>query len=1025
MKKLFLLLLLTGFLAQLNAQVVTIEPAEATVDDTVTVYFDATKGDQGLMDFDGDVYAHTGVITTESNNSSDWKHVVADWGTADENVLMTQESENLYSLSFHIRSFYGIQEDETVLQLAFVFRNADGSESARNEDGSDILVPLSVPADEYLNHEWDENRLTIFGSENKYVIEPWQSGIFNLSVYQDEIVTDSSYAVIAEPQMSEVSFQETDDMLILLSGENRVEIEKTPLQFNWIQGERVLFQQKTALLNGSASGGLIDFQVSDEESFYGTGFRALPVDRRGYQLEFYNQAHYGYSNNTPNLNISIPLLISNRNYGVFFDNHYPASMDIATSGNTLRYSNESGVMDYFFLFGNSQAGILERYTGLTGRQELPPIWSLGYIQSRYGYETQQEAEDVVEQMQDSGFPLDVLVLDLYWFGSPAEMGNLSWDYSRFPQPEEMMENFDEEGIKTILITEPYFTTQSNHFDELADLGFLATQPSGDPFVLHGFWAGDAGLLDMTNPGARNWMWEFYRQRNAEGVAGWWTDLAEPESHPDEMQHQEGSAREVHNIFNLKWQQMLHEKHAEEYPGKRLFNLSRSGWAGMQRYSAFPWSGDIQRSFAGLQAQIPAMLGMSMSGVGYMHSDIGGFTGGGQNEELYTRWMQLGAFAPVMRAHGHDVPPEPIYYNTQTQDRVREMIKLRYRFLPYNYQLAYENTTYGLPLARPLNFHEPRNNMLTNINDAFFWGNDVLVSPVVEEGQNSKEVFFPSGEWYGFDTAETFPGNTTQTVDAPIDELPLFVRAGSFLMLLNEEIMTTEQYESKQLQVQYYLPESGNSSSRRYYVDDGITRGNLAQEQYEILLLTAHPSENMLEMLLDKEGNYVSERDMEFVVFGLQSKPSSVAVNEYAWEVTENETFYQEGKELAWWSDADKTLKLGFSWGDSLTSITVDRQEVGLAESLKKDKNLVLHQPSPNPFDSDTRITMDLKKPGKVHFALRDIRGNLIGSQARRFSKGRHQFMLSEIAASGLTPGIYFITAENQTGKAILKLVKVQ
>ncbi|MDZ7776542.1 MAG: glycoside hydrolase family 31 protein [Bacteroidales bacterium] len=700
-------------------------------------------------------------------------------------------------------------------------------------------------------------------------------------------------------------------------------------------------------------------------------------------------------------------------------------MDIATSGNTLRYSNESGVMDYFFLFGNSQADLLELYTGLTGRQEIPPLWSLGYIQSRYGYETQQEAEDVVEQMQNSGFPLDALVLDLYWFGSPGQMGNLSWDYSRFPDPEQMIDDFEDDGIKTILITEPYFTVESNHFDELSDQGYLATQPSGDPFVLYGFWAGDAGLLDVTNPDARNWMWDFYRQRNAEGVAGWWTDLAEPESHPAEMQHQEGTAREVHNIFNLKWQQMLHEKHAEEYPEKRLFNLSRSGWAGMQRYSTFPWSGDIQRSFAGLQAQIPAMLGMSMSGVGYMHSDIGGFTGGGQNEELYTRWMQLGAFAPVMRAHGHDVPPEPIYYDTQTQDRVREMIKLRYRFLPYNYQLAYENTTYGLPLARPMNFHEPQNNNLTNVNDAFFWGNDVLVSPVLEEGQNSKEVIFPSGEWYGFETTETFPGNTTQTVAAPLDKLPLYIRGGSFLMLHNKEIMTTEQYQSEQLEVQYYLPESGNSSNRRYYVDDGKTRGNIAQQQYEMLSFTAHPSDDMLEIELDKEGNYVSEREMEFVVFGLDSKPSSVAVNEFEWEVTENETFYQEGNRLAWWSDSEQTLKLNFSWSDTLTSIKVGREEVGLAETLKKDQNIRLYHPSPNPFKRDTRVTMDLKKPGEVNFALRDISGSLISAQTMHFSKGRHQFMLSEIKAGGLKPGVYFLRADNQTGKAMLKLVKVK
>jgi len=991
----------------------------------VTIYFNAAEGDQGLMDFDGDVYAHTGVITTESANESDWKHVVAGWGTADDNVLMTQESENLYSLSFHVQSFYGIQEDETVLQLAFVFRNADGSESARSQDGSDILVPLAVPADEYVTHDFQNNILTLYGQENTYVLTPWQAGIIKLSIHKDEIVQDTSYAVIAQAQAPPVSLEDSDEKLTLRSGENRVEIGKTPLEFLWRKNDTVLLRQSTALLNNSADGGMIDFSLAEEEHFYGTGFRALPLDRRGYQLEFYNQAHYGYSNGAANLNISIPLLISGRNYGVFFDNHHRSTMDIASSGNQLRYSAEGGVMDYFFFFGESQSGVLDLYTAITGRQELPPLWSLGYIQSRYGYESQEQAEDVVAQMQEAHFPLDALVLDLYWFGGTNDMGNLTWDNTRFPEPEQMMANFADQGIKTVLITEPYFTVDSDHFGYLADNDYLAWNDQGDPFVLYGFWAGDAGLLDMTNPEARHWMWQKYRDRIAEGVAGWWTDLAEPETHPAEMQHQQGTATEVHNIFNLEWQKMLHQNYAEEYPEKRLFNLSRSGWAGMQRYSAFPWSGDIQRSFAGLQAQIPAMLGMSMSGVGYMHSDIGGFTGGGQNEELYTRWMQLGAFAPVMRAHGHDVPPEPFYYDTQTQDRVREMIKLRYRFLPYNYHLAYENTTRGLPLARPLHFYEPDNELLANVNDAFLWGNDVLVSPVVEQGQNSKEVVFPSGDWYGFDTADTFPGNTTQTVDAPIDELPLFIRAGSFLMLHDKEIITTEQYQSEQLEVQYYLPESGINSNRRYYVDDGKTRGNIAQEQYEMLSFTDHPSDDMLEMLLDKEGDYVSEREMTFVVFGLDSKPSSVAVNEFDWEVTENETFYQEGNRLAWWSDSEKTLTLNFSWSDTLTSIKVGREEVGLAETLKKDQNIRLHRPSPNPFKRDTRITMDLKRPGDVNFALRDISGSLMSAQTMHFSKGRHQFMLSEIKSGGLKPGVYFLRADNQTGKAMLKLVKVK
>ncbi len=1009
------------------AQVATMVPADATVDDDVTIYFDATRGDQGLLDFDGDVYAHTGIITTESTSGSDWKYVVADWGTANEDVLLTREEENLYSLSFNIRDFYGIPDTETVLQLAFVFRNADGSQSARSADGSDVFVPLSVPPDTYVSHDFEAGVLTVHGTENQYRVQAWNENSIHFSVFSNEPESDSSYAVVSEPQSIITHLEVFEDRLTFDAGNLEVIIQKDPLRFEWLRDGQELIQQNAALLNGAFDGGLLDFSVSDSEHFYGTGFRAIPVDRRGYQLEFYNQAHYGYSNGASNLNISIPLLVSSENYGLFFDNHRPSFMDIASSGNQLRYSSESGVMDYFFLNGNSQADVLESYTALTGRQEMPPIWALGYIQSRYGYESQSQAEEVVEEMRASGFPMDALVLDLYWFGNTNDMGDLDWDYTRFPQPEEMMADFADQGIQTILITEPYFTLESDHYSTLAANDYFARNAEGDPFVLYGFWAGDAALLDMTNQEALDWMWQHYRNRIEQGVGGWWTDLAEPETHPDLMIHQDGSAREVHNIFNLEWQRMLHEKHAEEYPDKRLFNLSRSGWAGMQRYSAFPWSGDIQRSFAGLQAQIPAMLGMSMSGVGYMHSDIGGFTGGGQDAELYTRWMQLGAFVPVMRAHGVDVPTEPIYYDEQTQNRVRKMIDLRYEFLPYNYQLAFENSTTGVPLARPLNFYEPQNEFLSNVNDAFLWGKDVLVAPVLEDNQTSKEVVFPSGEWYDYRNNMLYQGNQSATVDAPLDELPLFIRAGSLIALSAEKLMTTQAYDSDSLQIKYYLPEAGVETTQSYYFDDGLTRGNIAENNFEIIELKGISETNDVILELEKsfDGFGLAERSMEFEVNGFGEKPGTVMVNGAVWEIAENEAFYESSEKLAFWSDDDR-FRVKFPWSDTLTRITIARPTIGVDEMAREDAGFNLHKPSPNPFSEETTLKADVKNPGVYHFAITGLSGKIIQQSDHLLQKGRNRMMLSElIDANQLKPGVYFLTVKNSKGSQTVKILKVR
>ncbi len=1026
-KGLLITLILWWLVGGLTAQVVTMEPSEATVDDTVTIYFDATEGDQGLMDFDGDVYVHTGVITLESDNGSDWKHVVADWGSDDEKVLMNREGENLYSLTFHIKSYYGIEENETVLELAFVFRNADGSQSGRSEDGSDIFVPLSTPSDDYESHQVSGNQLIVNGTTHKYVFTPWSEDLIRLSVHKDEIMSDSSYVITSGQENITPQVEEQEDRLVFSIGGQKAVIYKSPLSIEWQDGSKDLLRHSSSLVNSSAAGGIFTFEADEQEHFYGTGSRAIPVDRRGYSLEFYNQAHYGYSNGAPNLNIAIPLVVSSKNYGLYFDNHQRSSINMATTGNKVRYSADNGVMEYFFIFGNSQESILQNYTGLTGRQELPPIWSLGYIQSRYGYQNQEEAENVVAQMQSGNFPMDVLVLDLYWFGSTNDMGDLNWDFGRFPQPVEMMEDFESDGIKTVLITEPYFTLESDHYDYLAQNDLLATHESGEPFVLQGFWAGDAGLLDMTNGEARNWMWQYYKDRIEEGVAGWWTDLAEPESHPPGMQHQDGSAEEVHNIFNLEWQRMLYRKHKEEYPQKRLFNLSRSGWAGMQRYSTFPWSGDIQRSFGGLQAQIPIMLGMSMSGVGYMHSDIGGFTGGGQQPEVYTRWMQLGAFTPVMRAHGTDVPTEPIYYNEATQDRVRKMINLRYDFLPYNYNLAWEYTTKGTPLARPVNFYEPENQQLANINDEFLWGKDVLVAPILEENKTTKEVIFPSGKWYDYRNNNYYEGNQSYTVEAPIGDLPLFIRSGSFIMLSDEKLMTTAEYDSDSLLVKYYIGDVGNNESTTYYFDDGTTRGNLEEGSYELLALSSESGTEEITLALSKDydGYGSFERAMEFEVNGFDSKPSRIRVNGNEWEIAENEGYYNSSQKLAYWSEDTDRLRLKFPWSDTLTNITITRPDVGVEEITASNKSFNLHKASPNPFKETTTITLDVMESGNYTFTIAGVSGNIIRKVQKNLRKRRTHFPLRNVYAEpNLASGIYFLKVKHQSESQTIKLVKV-
>ncbi|RSK36219.1 TIM-barrel domain-containing protein [Hymenobacter metallilatus] len=682
-------------------------------------------------------------------------------------------------------------------------------------------------------------------------------------------------------------------------------VQKNPLRVSYQQeGETLVadaggvFQRLTTEASGPGGTG-VSLRLQPGEHLYGTGSRALPLDRRGRRLSLYNEAHYGYQNGEPTLNVSLPSVLSSRGYMLLFDHHAAATLDLgATDSNTLTYSGEDLLnLGYFIILGRSNAEILARYTRLTGRQPLPPRWALGLIQSRFGYRSDAEMLQVAGRMRQAGFPLDALVLDLYWFGGTSRQGDLHWDYSQFRQPQRMMRRLDSVGVKTILISEPYVMRTSRHDGLVRALGLVGTQASGKPYTVESFWAGPATLLDMQRPETQDWLWNLYKQRKEEGVAGWWSDLGEPENHPPDMRHYKGSTRQVHNALGLAWAGIFQEKYTQEYRNERVFNLARSGWAGMQRNSVFPWSGDVSRSWSGLQAQVPIMLSMSLGGVGYMHSDAGGFAGNTVDAELYTRWLQMASFSPVLRPHGAGTPPEPYWWPEPYRSIVREATHLRYQLLPYLYTLAWENTQTGAPLVRPLNFGEgstnllrtfietlpeatpqqtaadgtadtdttswgspspsapvqpsndlfvPPDNALANVNDQYLLGPSLLVAPVLQPGQRRRNVVLPAGSWVDFYSNETLPGGRTVGRPAPLRRLPLLVRAGAFLPL-TPYVATTAAYSTDTLLVRYYPDPAVASSHFTLYDDDGKSALVARNGQFQLLTFTGTTSASQTEI----------------------------------------------------------------------------------------------------------------------------------------------------------------------------------
>jgi alpha-glucosidase (family GH31 glycosyl hydrolase) len=697
-----------------------------------------------------------------------------------------------------------------------------------------LFFPFSVRAGGFLGDftacSRNGNVLTLQSGESSVNISFYANDVVRVDLLPSRHISlDSSFAVIREVSAEfPVKMLETDSSLSVSSQMLRVLCRKFPLRLAFIDSSgRELVGEPIS--GGMAAGGeewLARFSILPDEHFYGTGERGTRLDRRGQAFDCYNTQVGGYATPLATMNINVPFINSTGGYAIYFDNTFRGRFDVGASDSTvMTYSAAGGVLTYYVIAAPTLAGGLERYTWLTGRQPLPPRWAFGYIQSKNRYRNEEEARSIVRTMREKKFPCDAIVLDLQWF---AAMGDLRWDAAAWHNPERMMSDFLDAGIRTILITEPYVVRTSVNYDEASRLGFLAKDSLGHTYILDKWWSCggcDASLLDMTDPAARLWWWGKHPPFLGRHVAGLWTDLGEPERHPGDMRHFLGTTRRVHNIYNLLWAKTVFEGMNRFRPGERVFNLTRSGSAGIQRYGVIPWSGDVSRSFAGLGVQLPMLLNMGMSGLAYHNSDIGGYARNPTTPELYVRWMEFGVFSPVSRAHGagevvHGAPTEPWQFGPEAEDICRNMLRLRYRLLPYNYTMAYRNYETGLPLARPLIMIYPGDKRFRDESSSYLWGDDFLVSPVVEAGQTTKSVNFPEGEWVNFWTDELVRGGKTLEVAAPLGRIPLFVKSGSIIPMA-PPMQFSDERPLDTLTLCVY-PARGGAAASFLYEDDGKT-----------------------------------------------------------------------------------------------------------------------------------------------------------------------------------------------------------
>ena len=537
--------------------------------------------------------------------------------------------------------------------------------------------------------------------------------------------------------------------------------------------------------------------LEEGEGLFGLGETTGTFNKRGLIREFWNLDVLGHAPGIypglRSLYVSIPFALSLRAGwigGLFWDNPARQCWDLGqTQLDRWQMTAATGEVDLYLFLGPTVAGVVRRYTELTGRIPLLPRWVLGYHQSRYGYESRAELEQVARAFRRKRIPCDTLYLDLHHLD-----GRRVFTFGRtFPRPAEMIAGLARRGFKVVSVVDPGVKDESRS-------GLLRRGRKIDAFVkaadgktdcVERAWPGPCHFPDFLRARVREWWGQEQGRLSRLGVAGFWLDMNEPATFtgpgrtlPDDARHETdiGPRRhaEVHNVYGLQMARAAHEGARRAQSGQRPFILTRAGYAGIQRYAAV-WTGDTSSTWEHLADAVQMLLNLGLSGVAFCGADVGGFLDN-VTPELFVRWLQMAIFTPFLRNHTNldTVAQEPWRFGPRVEKIGRRYLELRYQMLPCLEGLLAEAQQTGAPLMRPLFWHYQEDPIAAGTGDQFLLGRDLLVAPVLRQGAVARSVYLPGGVWHDFWTGDRHPGGRHVIAAAPLDVIPVFVRAGAIL-----------------------------------------------------------------------------------------------------------------------------------------------------------------------------------------------------------------------------------------------------
>src|ERR1700761_7261928 len=693
------------------------------------------------------------------------------------------------------------------------------------------LLPLVITP---LSAQWiPANPVTAFEKQPDGVLFTMQTGALKVQVCTDSII-HVVYApawpppkrpeyVITKADWPPVSFDlaQTDKTITLSTTRLTISVSRADGLIGYIDksGKNLLSEGPKelppAVVNNEHAYHAEDvFKIyGSEEAFYGLGQHQAGVwNYRGESVDI----------SQDNTNIAVPMFLSTNGYAIFWNNTSAGRWNNRFIHYLFLSSGVADSVDYYFFYGPDFDKIIAAYRELTGAAPLYGKWAYGFWQSKNKYSSQQQLLGIAAKYRQLQIPIDNIVQDWFWW---TLTGEFKFN-SKYPDPPAMIRQLHEDHFHLMISVWPFFDPGSETYNEMDHRGYFIARTA-----VAGFHPKGAALYDASNPDARKYYWSLIDNALFKiGADAWWMDTTEPETEGREenilLDHRiwAGNGARFANIYPLLTTAGVYQGQRAETDQKRVFILSRSAFAGIQRNAVTAWSGDILSDFETYKRQIPAGLNFELSGIPYWTTDIGGFVLGHPEDpkyrELFVRWFQYGAFCPIFRVHGTRTPDqnELWSYGPDAESILTSFDRLRYRLMPYIYSVAWMITSQAYTPMRPLVMDFRNDPKAQNIGDQFLFGPSILVNPVTEQGATARQLYLPKAKWYDFWTGAASNGPIVIDAPAPLSRIPLYVRAGS-IVPMGPDLQYAEQKPADPIELRIY---PGADADFSLYEDDNNT-----------------------------------------------------------------------------------------------------------------------------------------------------------------------------------------------------------